>query len=235
MPVAQSALAAGAAFDNKLSEICIDSQSVYRGHFLDAYRDRVSLPDGSESVREYVKHPGAVMVVPLLDVGLTPSRQAFISNETLLVLERQFRYPLHRVMIEFPAGKLDAGEAPFRCAQRELWEETGYTATLWARAGVLHPVIAYSNEFIELWFAAGLSAHPRRLDSGEFLDVWTQPVREFMVDCQQGQVTDAKTLVAALWLQNLISGAWALDWHEVPPVLAPEPQGFSSVWPPVPA
>ena len=103
------------------------------------------LPDGKEATREYVIHPGAVMVIPMLDDGR-------------LVLERQFRYPMGRVMIEFPAGKLDPGEDVLTCARRELLEETGYTATEWARAGVLHPVISYSTEFIEVWFARGL--HP---------------------------------------------------------------------------
>ena len=115
-------------------------------------------------------------------------------------------------MVEFPAGKLDAGEAGFQCAQRELLEETGYSASEWAFAGVLHPVIAYSTEKIEIWFARGLSLGERHLDRGEFLDVITATPAELMMSCMRGEVTDAKTLVGALWLQNVLSGAWSLEW-----------------------
>ncbi|WP_394790888.1 NUDIX domain-containing protein [Rhodoferax sp.] len=186
--------------DQHLIERKVDSEELLKGSFLHAFRDTVQLPDGSMATREYVQHPGAVMVVPMLDDGR-------------LVLERQYRYPLHRVMIEFPAGKLDAGESTFACAQRELLEETGYSATEWARAGMLHPVIAYSTEFIDIWFARGLSLGERRLDAGEFLDVFTATLPELLEWCRDGQVTDGKTLTAALWLQNLAWGTWALDWQ----------------------
>ena len=144
------------------------------------------------------------MVIPLLDDG---------AGNLRLVLERQFRYPVGQVMLEFPAGKRDAGEELQRCAQRELLEETGYTATQWAHAGVMHPVIAYSTEFIDIWFARGLHAGPRQLDDGEFLDVVTATPAELLQWCQQGLVTDAKTLAGALWVQNVLQGNWPLDWR----------------------
>ena len=188
--------------DAHLTETRVASQELLRGHFLHAMRDTVRLPDGKEATREYVIHPGAVMVVAELPDGR-------------LVLERQFRYPVQSVMVEFPAGKLDPGEDSLVCAQRELLEETGYTARQWARAGVLHPVISYSTEFIDIWFARDLTAGQRQLDAGEFLDVFSASADELLQWCRDGRITDAKTLTGVLWLQNLRSGAWSLDWASV--------------------
>ena len=191
---------AGGTQDAHLLETLISSEKILKGHFLEVLRDTVSLPDGRHTSREYVIHPGAVMIVALLDDGR-------------VVLERQYRYPMHAVMIEFPAGKLDVGEASLACAQRELLEETGYTAREWAKAGVLHPVISYSTEFIDVWFARGLTLGERKLDAGEFLDVFTATPDELLGWCGSGQVTDAKTLTGMLWLQNVAAGTWVLDWQ----------------------
>jgi ADP-ribose pyrophosphatase len=160
----------------------------------------VRLPSGNEAIREHVLHPGAVMVVGLLDNGH-------------VVLERQYRHPMQGVMIEFPAGKRDPGEDSLACAQRELQEETGYTAREWAFAGRLAPTIAYSDEVIDIWFARGLTPGTRRLDDGEFLDVFTASFDELQAGCRSGAVFDSKTLVGVLWWQNVLSGAWALDWN----------------------
>jgi len=187
-----------------LMETKRSSQEVFRGRFLHAFQDTVELADGSTSVREYVVHPGAVMVVPLLQDEY---------GSTRVVLERQFRYPVGKVMVEFPAGKLDIGESTWDCARRELREETGYSALEWARAGQLHPVIAYSTEFIDIWFARGLSAGERSLDVGEHLDVFTATPSEVLQWCADGTVTDGKTLAGALWMQNVLSGAWSLNWQ----------------------
>jgi ADP-ribose pyrophosphatase len=185
--------------DAHLREAPVDSEQVYQGHFLDVRRDRVQLPDGSVARREYIIHPGAVMVVPLLDDGR-------------LIVERQWRHPMGRTMLEFPAGKIDPGEAPFACAVRELAEETGYRAAEWASAGILHNAIAYSTEGIHVWFARGLSLGERSLDAGEFLEVSVVTLDELDVLAQRGELTDAKTLIGLLWLQNWRAGRWPLTW-----------------------
>ena len=188
--------------DDHLTEVFQSREELLKGKFLHALRDTVALPNGKSTVREYFVHPGAVMIIPML-------------NDGRVIMERQFRYPVGQVMIEFPAGKLDPNEAVLTCAQRELKEETGYTAIEWARAGVLHPVIAYSTEVIEIWFARGLKAGQRQLDDGEFLDVFEATPQELMQWCQQGKVTDAKTLTGVLWLQQVLNGAWPLQWQKV--------------------
>ena len=182
----------------------VDGRELFKGHFLHALCDQVRLPDGRVAEREYVVHPGAVMVVPLLERA---------GGVLEVVLERQYRYPVQRTLIEFPAGKLDAGESPLDCARRELREETGYTARQWARAGLLHPVVAYSTEVIEIWFARELRGGARQLDEGEFLEVFSATPAQLHDWCRSGAVTDAKTLVGALWLHNVLGGAWTLDWR----------------------
>ncbi|HWP19724.1 MAG TPA: NUDIX hydrolase [Burkholderiaceae bacterium] len=185
--------------DPALAERPLDGEMVYQGHFLQVRRDVVALPDGQQASREYIVHPGAVVIVPVLENGR-------------LVLERQYRHPVGRVMIEFPAGKLDPGEPTQRCAERELREETGYRAREWARAGVLHNAIAYSTEGIEIWFARGLEPGAQQLDEGEFVDVFTASEEELAAWIRDGRVTDAKTMIGLLWLQQWRRGEWALEW-----------------------
>jgi len=185
-----------------LRERCIEPAEAWRGAFLDVRRDRVALPDGSEAAREYIVHSGAVMVVPLL-------------ADDRVVVERQWRYPMARAMLEFPAGKLEPGEPALECAVRELAEETGYRAGEWARAGILHNAISYSTEGIEIWFARGLVAGERRLDVGEFLDVLSLSIDELDEAARRGEITDAKTLVGLLWLANWRAGRWSLQWGSV--------------------
>ena len=188
--------------DDHLREDTLSSEPVYQGSFLQMRRDRVRLPDGREASREYVVHPGAVMVVAILPDGR-------------LVMERQYRYPVRQTMIEFPAGKLDQGEGGLACAQRELLEETGYRAKRWAKAGVMHPVIGYATEVIEVWFADDLTLGERHLDEGEFLDVFAATQDELEAWMRDGQLTDAKTVVGMMWLLQWRAGRWPLDWQVV--------------------
>ena len=183
-----------------LREETVASQELFRGSFLLALRDQVGLPDGSLASREYVRHPGAVVVVAQLPDGR-------------YVMVRQWRHPLGRVFTEFPAGKLDAGEEPLACAKRELQEETGYRAQRWAYAGPIHLAIAYSTEVIHLFFADDLQSGPRQLDEGEFLDVFAASLEQLLQWARDGELTDAKTLFCLLWAQNLRAGLWSLDWQ----------------------
>ena len=198
----------GTASDPHLVETRIDSERVFDGRLLHVRRDTVRLPSGNAATREYIVHPGAVLIAP---------RRA----DGRWIVERQYRYPLGRVFLEFPAGKIDPGEPPLDCARRELLEETGYIAREWARAGVMHPVIGYSDEFIEIWFARGLQQQGRRLDEGEFLDVFEASPDELLDWSRDGRLTDAKTLTALLWLQNVRGGLWGLDWRPQSAGVAP--------------
>ncbi|MES3024836.1 MAG: NUDIX hydrolase [Pseudomonadota bacterium] len=181
--------------DSQLKETRIDGEVVYDGGFLKLARDRVTLPNGKQGAREYIKHPGAVVILPLFDDGR-------------VLLERQFRYPLDRVFIEFPAGKIDPDEASLDCAKRELQEETGYTASDWQFVCTIHNAIAYSDEHLDLFVARGLSAGPSKLDDGEFLEVFTATVPEMLEMVRSGRVTDVKTIIGAFWLEKIIAGRW---------------------------
>jgi ADP-ribose pyrophosphatase len=190
--------------DAHLRETTETSEQVWRGRLLDVRRDTVRLPDGATATREYIRHPGAVVVVPLLEDGR-------------LVLTRQWRHPLARVFVEFPAGKIDRGEAPLACGMRELTEETGYTAAEWARAGVMHNAIGYCDEAIEIWFARGLAEGAARPDDEEFVEAVVLDEAELADRVARGDVTDAKTIAGLLWLQNWRAGRWPLAWMPAPP------------------
>jgi ADP-ribose pyrophosphatase len=169
--------------DERLVETRLLGELVFDGKLLHVRRDTVRLPDGDTATREYVAHPGAVLILPVHDDGR-------------LVVERQFRYPLDRVCLEFPAGKLDHGEAPLDTARRELVEEAGFTARTWSSLGVIHPVISYSTERIELWLAEGLSHVGAKLDHGEFLEIVALTEDQLLAAYDRGEVTDAKTIAA---------------------------------------
>ncbi len=184
--------------DKHLKETKIDGTIAYDGGFLKVHRDTVSLPDGKHTKREYIRHPGAVVIIPVLDNGK-------------VLLERQYRYPNDRVFIELPAGKIDPGEDPLACAMRELEEETGYSATDWQFVSTIHNAIAYSDEHLDIYLARGLTAGEVKLDDGEFIETITVSVDEMLDWVRSGKITDVKTVIGAFWLDKLRSGAWKLD------------------------
>jgi ADP-ribose pyrophosphatase len=181
--------------EDRLTEHTLESRLAFEGSFLRLYVDKVRSADGHIGTREYLRHPGAVMVIPLLTDGH-------------VVLERQFRYPLKRAVIEFPAGKIDAGETALTCGQRELLEETGYCAGKWSYLGGLHNAIAYSDEKIEMFLAEELTHEGATLDDGETLEVFTTPWQQLLQWVREGTVTDVKTMVGAMWLEKVIAGEW---------------------------
>ena len=162
------------------------------GVLLKVYRDTVELPDGGESVREWVKHPGAAAVVSLFEDG-----------STLLV--RQYRYPPQREFLEVPAGKLDVeGEAPEAVARRELEEEVGHTAARLTRVGETYPCIGYSDEVIHLFLAEGLSPLRRDAEHDEFVVPVRMPLAEAVARARRGEILDAKSALALLRVQAFL-------------------------------
>ena len=178
--------------EHHLIEYMVSSETIAAGGMLTVKRDQVRLPNGNISQREYVMHPGAVVVVPLLSNGN-------------IILEKQFRYPLHQVFIELPAGKIDAGEDILVTGQRELLEETGYSATQWHKLGHQHPCIGYSNEVIHMFLARGLTAGAHRRDDDEHLEVFEAPLADCLAMIQRGEITDGKTIVALLFAEKYLN------------------------------
>jgi ADP-ribose pyrophosphatase len=178
-----------------LKETRLDGDVVFDGRFLKVTRDRIALPDGAETYREFIRHPGAVVILPLFDDGS-------------VLLEKQFRYPLDKVFIEYPAGKIDPGEDFLACAKRELQEETGYTAGRWDFICTIHNAIAYSDEHLELYLARDLTAGPAQLDEGEFLETFRATVPALLEMVKSGQITDVKTVIGTFWLEKIVAGHW---------------------------
>lgn len=181
--------------DRDLTEHELESGLAWQGGFLQVRRDRVSLPGGRESFREYVVHPGAAVMIPLLDDGR-------------ILVERQYRYPLRRHFVEVPAGKLDPGETPLATARRELLEETGYRAAEWALLTVLHPAIGFATEEMHVYLCRGLQHAGQRLDEDEHLEILAVSFDWLLGELRAGRLSDAKTQVAVFWLDKLLSGAW---------------------------
>ena len=181
--------------ERDFTETTLFSKTVHRGRLLHVLEDEVRLPDGRHTRREYVRHPGAVMMLPFLDSGT-------------VVLVRQFRYALGRHFLELPAGKIDEGEEPLATARRELKEECGYSAASWKHLATLHPCVGYSDERIELFIARELSPVGEALDDGEFLEVVTTPLEQALGWVRSGAITDAKTIVGLLWAERITAAGW---------------------------
>ena len=179
-----------------LTEQTIRGEWVFRGKLLQVRRDLVRLPGGVSAEREYIEHPGAVMIIALLESGE-------------LVMERQYRYALRRDILEMPAGKLDPGEATLACARRELLEETGYVASNWRYIATTHPVVGYSDERIEIFLAQGLTHQEASLDVDEHLEVFKLPLATALDWVREGRITDSKTVVGLLWAERILRGEWA--------------------------
>lgn len=176
----------------------LSSKSVFDGRLLHVREDRVALPDGKEAIREYIIHPGAVVVVPL-------------SGDGDVLMVRQFRYPLHREFIELPAGKIDAGEDTLACGQRELLEETGYVADSWHYLTTIHPCIGYSDERILVYLAQGLNERGHRRDADEFLDNLHIPLEQALEWVREGRISDVKTVVGLFWAEKILRREWTTD------------------------
>lgn len=173
-----------------LDEIALDSELVFDGHFLQVHRDKVRLPNGQEGEREYIQHPGAVMIIPQFEDGR-------------YLMENQYRYPFHKVILEFPAGKVEPNEDPLYTAKRELEEETGYCARSWKFLTAFHPIVSYTSETIYMFLAQDLYATEAHLDDGEFIETLTLSPEEAMRKIKNGQIRDGKTLIALFWMAQL--------------------------------
>jgi ADP-ribose pyrophosphatase len=177
--------------DLDLTEYELSSEIIASGGMLTVKRDQVRVPSGVQSQREYVLHPGAVVVVPLLENGN-------------VVLERQFRYPLRKTFIELPAGKIDKNEDILTTGQRELLEETGYTAKEWVNLGHQHPCIGYSNEVIHMYLARGLTLGAHDRDEDESLEIFELPFETAIEMVTRCEITDGKTIVALFFASQYL-------------------------------
>ena len=176
---------------SKLKETKISSEQKFSGRLIDLYLDQVELPNGETTTREWIDHPGAVCLIPILPDGK-------------ICLIRQFRYGLGEEFIEIPAGKLDAGEAPLNCAYRELEEETGYRTNKLTFLTNIYPAIGFSNEKMWMYLAEDLVASTNNLDKDEFLELLPTPLDKALEWVWSGKITDVKTIIGILWAQKLL-------------------------------
>jgi ADP-ribose pyrophosphatase len=178
--------------ESAFSEKQLTTSTVFEGVLLHVYQDTVLLPSGNRSIREYIKHPGAAVVIPHL------------GNRQILLI-RQYRYPIRRIMLELPAGKIDPGESPEMTIQRELSEETGYRANWLVPIVPIHTCVGYSDEVIHLYWADQLTPAALPPDADEFIETTTHPISDAISMVQNGQITDAKTIIGLFWAEKILS------------------------------
>lgn len=183
----------------RLRETEVSSELVYEGVFLKLRRDQARMPDGALRTREYLMHPGAAAMVPLLPDGR-------------VLVERQFRYAMRDIFIEFPAGKRDPGESALETARRELIEETGYAAAEWAHLTRIHPAIGFADESLDIFLCRELTEVGRALDQDEFVEIEIVTLDWLIDELRAGRLSDVKTQIAVFWLEKLVSGQW--PWPE---------------------
>lgn len=172
--------------DEDLIESKLKSEDIFEGRLLHVKKDTVRLPNGSIAYREWIRHPGAAAVLPI-----TPDGR--------LIFVRQYRYPVQQVTLEVPAGKLDGeGEDPLECARRELSEETGYRAERYTYLTKLATTVGFSNEFIYIYAAEGLTPGRQHPDEDEFINVYTMTMDEAVEKIKSGEICDAKSVTAVL-------------------------------------
>jgi|TARA_B100001996_G_scaffold30913_1_gene23491 ADP-ribose pyrophosphatase len=176
----------------ELKESTVSSEKVYDGTFLDVRKDVVSLPDGKTSTREWINHPGAACIIPIMPDGK-------------LGLIKQYRYPVQSTMIELPAGKLDMGEKPEVCAIRELEEETGYLADKLTFVTKIHPAIGFANEEMWIFLAENLIESQKNTDHDEFVELMPTSIEAALHMVWDGTITDVKTIIGILWAERLLS------------------------------
>ena len=177
-----------------LKESKLSSEAIFQGRLLDVRKDEVELPNGKTSTREWINHPGAVCCVPILPEGK-------------IALIRQYRYPVQEEMIELPAGKLDRGEEPEKCAVRELEEEIGYYPGKLTFLTHIHPAIGFANEKMWLYLAEDLEKTDSKLDEDEFLELIPTYLSEAVQMVWDRKISDVKTIIGLLWVQRLLSGS----------------------------
>jgi len=176
-----------------VKEYTTKTEYLYKGRIIKLRLDEVSLPNGKKSFREIVEHPGAVVVIPLLDDG----RIAVI---------KQYRKPADEILIELPAGKIELNEDPLNCAKRELLEETSYKAKTLTKLTSFYTTPGFSNEFMYLYLAEGLIKEHMQLNQDEFLEVEFYSLEELMKMVLENKIKDGKTIIGLFWLKLLKQG-----------------------------
>ncbi|MBP1933537.1 ADP-ribose pyrophosphatase [Ammoniphilus resinae] len=174
---------------SELEEKTLKTKEIYHGKIITLHLDEVELPNGKTATREIVKHPGAVAIMAL-------------TSDQRMIFVRQFRKPLEKTILEIPAGKLEKGEDPKRCAERELLEETGYTAKQLKQISAFYTSPGFANEFLYLFEAEDLVSGQAEPDEDEFVELTLLNLKEAFEAIERGEIIDAKTVLAVYYWQN---------------------------------